>query len=272
MWRFQVSHRKRSLASLEFRMDDRPLIIGAGPTGLVAALFLAIRGVLGRITDQAGGPEKESGARVIIPRSLELLEPTGVVEAMLTEGHSIHRTRFYDGWDLIAELEFGGAHPRYEMTVLPQARTVALARGGLQPERGDRFEALSQDGAGVIATLLHADDSRETTMLLGVDGAHSRVRKALGISFEGSAFPEPRPLYDIHLNDPLDFETAHVSLVKRGNSTGSPLSRRGRRCPSTNPTNEPHRWVEDSAGTRPRRTEIRSARGGERCPIIIFPS
>jgi 2-polyprenyl-6-methoxyphenol hydroxylase-like FAD-dependent oxidoreductase len=165
MWRFQVSHRKRSLASLEFRMDDRPLIIGAGPTGLAAALFLAIRGVL-RTIDKAGEPEKESRAQVINSRSLELLEPTGVVEAMLAKGHSIHRVRFYDGWDLIAELEFGGAHPRYEMTVLPQARTVAvlteaLARRGLQPERGVKFEALSHDGAGVTATLVHVDGSHE---------------------------------------------------------------------------------------------------------------
>lgn len=205
-------------------MDDRPLIVGAGPTGLAAALFLAIRGVPCRIVDQAGAPEKESRAQVINPRSLELLEPTGVVEAMLTEGHSIRRTRFYDGWDLIAELEFGSAHPRHRMTVLPQARTVALLtealdRHGLQPERGVTFEALSQDGAGVSATLVHSDGSRETArapILFGSDGAHSRVREALGISFEGSAFPEPWPLYDIHLNDPLDFETAHVSLVKRG--------------------------------------------------------
>jgi hypothetical protein len=42
------------------------------------------------------------------------------------------------------------------------------------------------------------------------------VREVLGIPFEGSAFPEAWPLYDIHLNDPLYFKTAHVSLVKRG--------------------------------------------------------
>jgi 2-polyprenyl-6-methoxyphenol hydroxylase-like FAD-dependent oxidoreductase len=79
------------------------------------------------------------------------------------------------------------------MTVLPEARTEAilteaLARRGLYPERGVTFESLVQDGSGVTATLMHADGKRETTqapILLGADGAHSRVREALGIAFEG---------------------------------------------------------------------------------------
>lgn len=161
---------------------------------------------------------------MITPRSLELLEPTGSIETILAEGHTIHRTRFYAAWELIAELEFGRAHPRYHLTVIPQARTEALltealARHGLHAERGVRFETLTQHDVEVTATLVHADDNRETaraSILLGADGAHSSVREALGIEFEGSAFPEPWPLYDIRLNDPLDFETAHVSFVKGG--------------------------------------------------------
>jgi 2-polyprenyl-6-methoxyphenol hydroxylase-like FAD-dependent oxidoreductase len=100
-------------------MDDSPLIVGAGPTGLAAALFLSLKGVSSRIIDQAVEPASESRAQVINPRSLELLDSTGAVGPILAEGHRIQRTQFYDGWDLIAELEFGGAHPRYGLTVLP---------------------------------------------------------------------------------------------------------------------------------------------------------
>jgi 2-polyprenyl-6-methoxyphenol hydroxylase-like FAD-dependent oxidoreductase len=205
-------------------VHDRPLIVGAGPTGLSAALFLALKGVPSRIIDQALAPAKESRAQVINPRALELLEPTGVVDGVLSEGHAIHRTRFYEGWDLIAELDFGDAHPRYRPTVMPQARTEALltqalARHGLQPERGVRFETLTQSADEVTATLVHADGSREaarTPLLLGVDGARSRVRESLGVEFEGSGFPEPWPLFDVQLNDPLDLESAHVSFVNEG--------------------------------------------------------
>ena len=205
-------------------MSDRPLIVGAGPTGLSAALFLALKGVPARIIDQCPAPVTESRAQVVNPRALELLEPTGIVGAVLAEGHAIHRTRFYEGWEPIAELEFGDVHPRYRPIVLAQARTEALltqalAQHGLQPERGVRFEGLTQNGGDVTATLVHADGSREAArapILLGVDGAHSRVRAALEVGFDGSAFPEPWPLFDVHLNDPLDFESAHVSFVRDG--------------------------------------------------------
>jgi 2-polyprenyl-6-methoxyphenol hydroxylase-like FAD-dependent oxidoreductase len=125
---------------------------------------------------------------------------------------------------MIAEIELGEAHPKYGMTVLPQARTEAiltaqLAERGLHIERGVGFEALHQDEDGVTVALTHADGEREITrapIVLGADGAHSSVREALGVAFEGSEFPEPWPLFDIQMNDPLDLESAHVSFVKGG--------------------------------------------------------
>ena len=205
-------------------MENKPLIVGAGPTGLAAALFLASRGVAARIIDSAPAPEKQSRALVVNPRTLELLESSGVANSIISQGRSIRRTRFYVDWDLIAELDLSEAHPHYKMTALLQAETeallaAALAEHGIQPERGVAFKSLKQDGEGVTATLKHADGKRETTrasFLLGADGAHSRVREALGVNFEGSAFPEAWPLFDLELNDPLEMDAAHVSFIKGG--------------------------------------------------------
>ena len=107
-------------------MEQAPLIVGAGPTGLAAAMFLAEAGVQCRIIDKAQSPSVNSRAQVINPRSLELLQQSGVTDAILREAHPIHRVVFYEDWRRLAELEFGHAHPDFPMAVLPQARTEAL--------------------------------------------------------------------------------------------------------------------------------------------------
>ena len=112
-------------------MEQAPLIIGAGPTGLSAALFLAEAGIQSRVIDKAPAPSINSRAQVINPRSLELLQQTGVTDAILHEARPIHRVVFYEDWQPLTELEFGHAHPDFPMAVLPQARTACWATRSL---------------------------------------------------------------------------------------------------------------------------------------------
>nr|WP_276556741.1 FAD-dependent monooxygenase [Rhodoblastus acidophilus] len=209
-----------SLSKRNPHVAEGPLIVGAGPTGLAAALFLAEKGVKARLIDAAPAPEQQSRALAINTRTLDLLAPSGVANALESEGRRLRGVRFYQDWTEVAELRFR----ERRMIALPQTRTeailrAALARHGLAPERGVRFEALAQDGAGVVATLAHEDGQREKArapILLGADGAHSRVRAALGIGFPGSAVPEAWPLCDIALDTPLGPDVAHVCFQKRG--------------------------------------------------------
>jgi 2-polyprenyl-6-methoxyphenol hydroxylase-like FAD-dependent oxidoreductase len=204
-------------------MDQTPLIVGAGPTGLAAALFLAEGGVKCRIIDKAPTPSANSRAQVVNPRSLELLQQTGVTGAILREARKIHRVVFYENWRQLAELEFGHARSDFPMSVLPQARTEALltealAARGVVPERGKALGSFVQDDNGVDAVLISSDRSENfrAPIMFAADGAHSRVRAALGVTLEGSSFPESWPLYDIELDDPLDSDSAHVSFVEGG--------------------------------------------------------
>ena len=63
-----------------FAVTDRTelLIIGAGPTGLAAAIFLAERGHKARIVEKARTISPFSKAFGVNVRSLHLLEPSGV--------------------------------------------------------------------------------------------------------------------------------------------------------------------------------------------------
>ena len=62
------------------------LIVGAGPTGLVAALLLAKRGIKSRIVEKRLEPSAHSKAFGVNPRTLELLKDTGVTERLLEHG------------------------------------------------------------------------------------------------------------------------------------------------------------------------------------------
>ena len=67
-------------------MEPDTLVVGAGPTGLSAALFLFERGVRCRIVDKAAVPSATSRAQVVNPRALERLESSGVSAAIVAEG------------------------------------------------------------------------------------------------------------------------------------------------------------------------------------------
>ena len=58
--------------------QDRPLIVGAGPVGLGAALFLARQGRVARVVEMRDEPSQQSRALAVNPRTLDILEPTGL--------------------------------------------------------------------------------------------------------------------------------------------------------------------------------------------------
>ena len=72
---------------------------------------------------------------------------------------------------------------------------------GVHVERGLRLTGFDQDAEGVRHV---GGDSGEQTVrasyLIGADGAHSAVRKARGLSFEGAAFDEPYMLGDVEVD------------------------------------------------------------------------
>ncbi|CAN5198673.1 NAD(P)/FAD-dependent oxidoreductase [soil metagenome] len=185
--------------------DSQVLIVGAGPTGLAAALFLSRAGVSVRLIDAAAQPTTTSNALAVNPRTLELLDPTGVSNRILDQGQAITAIRIaHEGrttatirprWDRIA--------PGHPMTILPQARTEALlaealADLGIRPERGLALTALTQTDDRVTC-VLSSGETTTASLLLGADGAHSAVRHALGLDFPGNASPIAWTLMDVDI-------------------------------------------------------------------------
>src|ERR1700712_1191824 len=103
------------------------LVIGAGPTGLTAALELSRMGIDVRIVDQAQEPSTTSRALGVQARTLELLRPRGVGDEMLRLGNQVRRTALHAGGDQIAAIDFSRMDSQFNfILMLAQSQTERL--------------------------------------------------------------------------------------------------------------------------------------------------
>ncbi len=177
------------------------LIVGAGPTGLVLACDLARRGTAVRIVDRSAVPPRTSRAKGPNPRSLEILDDLGVAEEVLAAGSAPLPMLKYRDRRPVAE-----ADPWADSAPSPDARygrgwLIAqwrlegilrdrLAGYGVRVEPGREVVGLAQGcngGDRGHVDVTYADGPAERARyVVGCDGAHSSVRKLLGITFEGT--------------------------------------------------------------------------------------
>ncbi len=184
------------------------LIAGAGPIGLAAAIELTRRGVDCRIVDPLLEPPQYAKAVGVQPRMLEVFEQMGVLDRILDAAIQMHGQIVYVNGENVAQVDFTvPADVPFGFIAIPQYATERILREelalrGVQVERGLRLTGFEQDADGVSATL--AGDGGEHTLraeyLIGADGAHSAVRKALGLTFEGAAFEEQYMLGDVEVD------------------------------------------------------------------------
>ncbi|MFB7087230.1 FAD-dependent monooxygenase [Streptomyces sp. NPDC056296] len=182
------------------------LIVGAGPVGLSAAAELCRRGVRCRIVDRLPARLPYAKAVGVQPRTLEIWDRMGLAPAVLEaaavlRGQLIHvngRERARIDLVLPSEVPYGfAALPQYETERLLEEYVAGL---GTVVERGTELLSFVQDPDGVTARLRDAHGAQEELragFLVGCDGAHSTVRKALGLRFEGAAFAEEYMLGDV---------------------------------------------------------------------------
>ncbi|MFX0576471.1 FAD-dependent monooxygenase [Nocardia nepalensis] len=199
--------------------QTRVLIAGAGPTGLTLAIELARRNIPVRIIDRATEFFAGSRGDGIQPRTLEVFDDLGVLDAVHVAGAPAPVMRAYFGGEFAGEhraaepVEPTPAVPYPNTWVLGQSRTEAILRDrlaefGVRVELATALVSFEQDETGVTAELAH-DGVTETVRvayLVGADGGRSTVRKTLGIPFEGSTDDSIRMLLGDVGADALDHD------------------------------------------------------------------
>jgi 2-polyprenyl-6-methoxyphenol hydroxylase-like FAD-dependent oxidoreductase len=200
------------------------LIIGAGPTGLAAALFCAARGHEIRIVEKRVVRSPHSRAFGVNARTLELLEETGATERFLANGRRMSAVNLWAGERHVVRNDLTPVPHRYNfLLVQSQADSERileeqLASRGVLVERGVSLHAVEVARDRVFASLAGSREERvEADVLLGADGSGSRVRESIGIAFDGKGSAEPWRLYDVELEvETLASDEAHMVMLSDG--------------------------------------------------------
>ena len=182
------------------------LIVGAGPTGLTAALELARRGHIPTIIDVRDRASTLSRAVGITPRSLALLSHSGVSEQLIDEGVALNGLRAYRGQALALSLPLYSERAFFPSILgLPQDRTESVlaerfvSYGG-SIQYGVGLEKLKDDSSNVEVTLSDGSQLRYDKVI-GADGTKSTVREQAGIAYLGYDLDQTWSIADVDLRD-----------------------------------------------------------------------
>src|ERR1700722_51148 len=177
------------------------LIIGAGPTGLVLALWLTKMGVTVRLIDKTQGPGTTSRALAVQARTLELYRQLDLTDAVLEQGHRVPGINMWVRGVRATRVPFAdiaGNLTPYGPFVFPQDQherllIERLAAVGVTVERMTelvRFEAAADSVTAVLRGPDGQEESCAATYLAGCDGARSIVRQGIGTGFPGGTYQQ----------------------------------------------------------------------------------
>jgi 2-polyprenyl-6-methoxyphenol hydroxylase-like FAD-dependent oxidoreductase len=216
------------------------LIVGAGPTGLVLALWLTKLGAKIRIIDKTAEPGTASRALMVHARTLELYRQLGLADSVVARGHKVPAVRFWVKGEPQARLLFeeaGAGLTAYPFVLIfPQDEherllVAALEGLGVSVERNTELLGYSDEGGQVIARLRGPDGREErceAAYIAGCDGARSIVRETMGTGFPGGTYHHLFYVADVEASGPAVDGEIHVDLEAADFLILFPLAGKGR--------------------------------------------
>ncbi len=185
------------------------LIVGAGPAGLSAALFLSEYGVPNVLVERYRWLAHTPRAHITNQRAVEILRDMGLEQTVVAKatpqelmGNQVFCTSL--AGEELARMRTWGTHPTrradYELaspskmcdlpqTLLEPILLEAAAARGTEVRFNTEYLSLEQDVDGVTATVRHRPSGAVSQIraqyLLGADGSRSKVADDIGLPLEG---------------------------------------------------------------------------------------
>jgi 2-polyprenyl-6-methoxyphenol hydroxylase-like FAD-dependent oxidoreductase len=206
--------------------DPGVLIVGAGPTGLVLALWLTRLGVPVRIIDKTASAGTTSRALAVQARTLEQYRQVGLADLLVEHGRRATAVNLWVAGKKAAHAVFGslgaGLSPFPYALIFPQDEHERLlidrlSALGVEVERETELLSFKEESESVLAHLRCTDGASKTcksAYIAGCDGAHSTVRETLRIGFPGGTYDHLFYVADVEAKGMVMNGEIHVGLDK----------------------------------------------------------
>ena len=177
-------------------------IVGAGGGGAVLALALAQKGIHTVIVDQAPGPPTGLRGELLQPNGQQVLDRLGVLDALPKDAtRSIRKFHFFRaGGERLCSIDYGDLPPPYNHAIvtMPNIAHHAIVEAvDKQPTVSLRYQTsflgLVKEAGRVTGLTVQGPEGPYTIksrLVVGADGAFSKVREALMIPAEVHLYPE----------------------------------------------------------------------------------
>jgi 6-methylpretetramide 4-monooxygenase / 4-hydroxy-6-methylpretetramide 12a-monooxygenase len=209
------------------------LIIGAGPSGLFAAVELARHGVRARLIEREPVQLRQARATALQPGTLEILARAGALDQVLDSSVHVHFARVFDaGLTRVGESAFAGIGAPWEFQCsLPQWRTEQILAGRLAElggtvERGVTAVSVQDRRDGVQVELRRADGTPERVLaqwVIGAGGAHSVTRESMAGELAGMTYPGAALVADVAVSGDLPRDGSALIATPEGYVLLAPL-------------------------------------------------
>jgi 2-polyprenyl-6-methoxyphenol hydroxylase-like FAD-dependent oxidoreductase len=220
--------------------DAQVLIVGAGPTGLVLALWLTKMGVSVRIVDKAAESGTSSRALAVHARTLELYRQLDLDGPVVEKGYTVPGARLWVGGKQKARVPFeqlaSDLTPYGFLHIFPQDEHERLLidrlqQMGVKVERPTELLGYAENADGIEAQL-RGPDGAETRaharFIAGCDGAHSKVRQVMKSGFPGGTYGQVFYVADVDGDGPAFNGDLNVDLEDSDFLAIFPLADKGR--------------------------------------------
>src|SRR6266404_3256816 len=199
------------------------LIVGAGPTGLVLALWLTKLGVTVRIIDKTEAPGTTSRALAVHARTLELYRQLNLADAVIEYGHKVPAFSLWVRGKSEARVSFADIaqdltpYPFVKMFPQDEHEKLLIERlqtFGVTVERPTEVIGFTDAGDRIVAQLRtpKGEETCEAAYIAGCDGARSIVRQTMATGFPGGTYHQIFYVADAEASGPSVNGDVNVDL------------------------------------------------------------